>query len=304
MMNLNDLTVFARVVEDGSFTAAAERLDLPKSTLSRTLTRLEAHLGVRLLQRTTRSLHLTDAGRQFYERVQKNLADLADAERALSDFQASPRGHLRITMPVELGMRFMGTVVAEFMQRYPEVSLEADLSGRMVDLVEEGVDLGLRIGAFNDANLIGRRLGQLNGRFFASPTYVQQHGMPLSTSELEQHEFVLFRQPRENHISIDSLGKAKHRATVPVRLRGRLSANNAHLQMDAVIAGLGMGLLPGFVTDQAVAAGQLVPVLPEARVRMGDLWAMTPSRAHMSSALRAFLDFLAERVSQHPWFTD
>lgn len=304
MMNLNDLTVFARVVEDGSFTAAAERLDLPKSTLSRTLTRLEAHLGVRLLQRTTRSLHLTDAGRQFYERVRQNLADLADAERALSDFQASPRGHLRITMPVELGMRFMGAVVAEFMQRYPEVSLEADLSGRMVDLVEEGVDLGLRIGAFNDANLIGRRLGQLNGRFFASPAYLQQRGMPLSTHELEQHEFVLFRQPRENNISIDSAGSTKIRTTVPIRLRGRLSANNAHLQMDAVIAGLGIGLLPGFVTDQAVAAGQLVPVLPEARVRMGDLWAMTPSRAHMSSALRAFLDFLAERVSQHPWFTD
>lgn len=304
MMNLNDLTVFARVVEDGSFTAAAERLDLPKSTLSRTLSRLEAHLGVRLLQRTTRSLHLTDAGRQFYERVRQNLADLADAERALSDFQTSPRGHLRITMPVELGMRFMGSVLTEFMLRYPEVSIEADLSGRVVDLVEEGVDLGLRIGAFNDANLIGRRLGQLNGRFFASPSYVQQRGMPLSTSELEQHEFVLFRHPRENNISIDSPGSAKTRTTVPVRLRGRLNTNNAHLQMDAVIAGLGIGLLPGFVTDQAVAAGQLVPVLPEARVRMGDLWAMTPSRAHMSSALRAFLDFLAERVSQHPWFKD
>lgn len=304
MMNLNDLTVFARVVEDGSFTAAAERLDLPKSTLSRTLSRLEAHLGVRLLQRTTRSLHLTDAGRQFYDRVRHSLEELADAERALSDFQSSPRGHLRITMPVELGMRFMGSVLTEFMLRYPEVSIEADLSGRVVDLVDEGVDLGLRIGAFNDANLIGRRLGQLNGRFFASPIYIQRHGMPESTSELEQHEFVLFRQPRENHINIDSIGSGKSRTIVPARLRGRLSANNAHLQMDAVIAGLGIGLLPGFLTDQAVSSGQLVPVLPTARVRMGDLWAMTPSRAHMSSALRAFLDFLAERVSQHPWFKD
>jgi len=304
MMNLNDLTVFARVVEDGSFTAAAERLDLPKSTLSRTVSRLEAHLGVRLLQRTTRSLHLTDAGRQFYDRVRRSLDELADAERALSDFQSSPRGHLRITMPVELGMRFMGSVLTEFMLHYPDVSIEADLSGRMVDLVEEGVDLGLRIGAFNDANLIGRRLGQLNGRFFASPSYIQQHSMPKSTNELDQHEFVLFRQPRENHIHIDANGNSASTTTVPVRLRGRLSANNAHLQMDAVIAGLGIGLLPGFITDQAVSSGQLLPVLPQARVRMGDLWAMTPSRAHMPSALRAFLDFLAERVSQHPWFKD
>lgn len=302
MMNLNDLTLFTRIVEDGSFTAAAERLDLPKSTLSRTLSRLEAHLGVRLLQRTTRSLHLTDAGRQFYDRVRQSLAELADAERALSDFQTSPRGHLRITMPVELGMRFMGAVLAEFMLCYPDVSIEADLSGRVVDLVEEGVDLGLRIGAFNDANLIGRRLGQLNGRFFASPAYLQAHSTPATPEELGQHEFVLFRQPRENLVQIAPA--TRHQTAQAVRLRGRFSANNAHLQMDAVIAGLGMGLLPGFLTDQAVSAGQLVPVLPEARVRMGDLWAMTPSRAHMSSALRAFLDFLAERVSQHPWFKD
>jgi len=298
-MNLNDLRVFIRVVEDGSFTAAADRLGVPKSTLSRTLNRLETHLGVRLLQRTTRSLSLTDAGRQFYDRVRHNLNQLADAERELSEFQASPRGHLRITMPVELGMRFMGEITAEFMQRYPEVSLEADLSGRVVDLVEEGVDLGLRIGAFNDAQLIGRRLGQLNGRFFASPHYLAQHPAPTDISELASHSFVLFRQARENTVPLDA-----GREPVNVRLTGRLSANNALMQMDAVIAGLGMGLLPGFITDQAVANGQLVPVLPDVRVRMGDLWAMTPSRLHMSSALRAFIDFVAERVSQHPWFRD
>ena len=299
MMNLNDLTVFMRVVEDGSFTAAAERLALPKSSLSRTVSRLEAHLGVRLLQRTTRSLHLTDAGRQFYERVRLNLNGLADAERELSEFQASPRGHLRITMPVELGIRFMGEITAEFMRCHPHISLEADLSGRLVDLVEEGVDLGLRIGAFNDAQLIGRRLGQLSGRFFASPAYLAAHNIPTEIAMLSEHEFVLFRQPQENIVQLE-IGKESH----TVRLTGRLSANNALLQMDAVIAGLGIGLLPGFITDQAVASGQLVPVLPEVRVCLGDLWAMTPGRLHMSSALRAFIDFLAERVSLHPWFQD
>jgi len=299
MMNLNDLTVFMRVVEDGSFTAAAERLAVPKSTLSRTINRLEAHLGVRLLQRTTRSLNLTDAGRQFYERVRFNLNGLADAERELSEFQSSPRGHLRITMPVELGIRFMGAIIAEFMRLHPHISIEADLSGRVVDLVEEGVDLGLRIGAFNDAQLIGRRLGQLNGRFFASPSYLATHDRPTDIATLSQHEFVLFRQARENIVQLETAHERQS-----VRLSGRLSANNALLQMDAVVAGLGMGLLPGFITDQAVASGQLLPVLPEVRVCMGDLWAMTPSRLHMSSALRAFIDFLAERVSMHPWFQD
>lgn len=301
-MNLNDLAVLIRVVEDGSLTAAAERLDIPKSSVSRTLSRLEAGLGVRLLQRTTRSLHLTDAGRQFYERVRRNLEDIEDAERALSAWQSSPRGHLRITMPVELGMRFMGSVVAEFMQKYPGVSLEAELSGRLVDLVEEGVDLGLRIGQFNDANLIGRRLGQLCGRFFASPGYLAREGIPTTPEALAEHDFVLFRQARENHLTIHYPGPDGTPLEHQITVKGRLSTNNAHLMMDAVSAGLGIGMLPAFLTDNAVAEGRLLPVLPLSQVRLGDLWAMTPSRTHMSSALRAFLDFLAERVREHPWF--
>lgn len=301
-MNLNDLQVLVRVVEDGSLTAAADRLGLPKSSVSRTLARLEAGLGVRLLQRTTRSLRLTDAGRQFYDRIRRNLEDIEDAERALSEWQSSPRGHLRVTMPVELGMRFMGSVVAEFMQKYPEVSLEAELAGRLVDLVEEGVDLGLRIGDFNDANLIGRRLGQLCGRFYASPDYIARHGMPATPEDLEQHDFVLFRQPRENHIIVSHRDEAGVLRERRLTVKGRLTSNNAHLQMDAVIAGLGIGLLPRFMTDAAVAEGHLIPILPGDAVRLGDLWAMTPSRAHMSSALRAFLDFVAERVREHPWF--
>lgn len=302
-MNLNDLAVLIRVVEDGSLTAAAERLDIPKSSVSRTLSRLEADLGVRLLQRTTRSLHLTDAGRQFYDRIRRNLEDIEDAERALSEWQSSPRGHLRITMPVELGMRFMGSVVAEFMQKHPAVSLEAELSGRLVDLVEEGVDLGLRIGEFNDANLIGRRLGQLCGRFFASPDYIAREGMPDSPESLQQRDFVLFRQPRENQFTLSHPGPDGSRLQSRLTVKGRLTTNNSHLMMDAVCAGLGIGLLPAFLTDRAVAEGKLVPVLPGSLVRLGDLWAMTPSRTHMSSALRAFLDFLAERMREHPWFT-
>ncbi|MEL0027078.1 MAG: substrate binding domain-containing protein, partial [Perlucidibaca sp.] len=199
--------------------------------------------------------------------------------------------------------RFMGSVVAEFMQQHPAVSLEAELSSRLVDLVEEGVDLGLRIGEFNDANLIGRRLGQLCGRFYASPEYIAQHGMPASPEALAGHDFVLFRQARENQFTVCHAGADGGRLQSQVSVKGRLTTNNSHLMMDAVCAGLGVGLLPGFLTDQAVSAGRLVPVLPDSLVRLGDLWAMTPSRTHMSSALRAFLDFLAERMREHPWFT-
>lgn len=302
-MQLNDLAVFIRIVEDGSFTAAAEHLGLPKSSVSRTLTRLEQDLGVRLLQRTTRSMHLTDAGRRFYDRIRHSLDAVDDACRELSAWQSSPRGHLRITMPVELGMRFMGDVVSEFLASHPDVTLEADLSGRMVDLVEEGVDLGLRIGQFNDANLIGRRLGMLCGRFYASPDYLARHGTPASLDELERHKLVLFRQPHENILMVDDTDASGRVHPRRLTVHGRFSTNNAVLQMDAVRAGLGIAMLPAFLTDTEVAAGRLVPLLSGHVVRNGELWAMTPSRQHMSTALRAFMDHLVARVQQHPWFT-
>lgn len=296
-MNLNDLVVFVAVIDAGSITAAADRLDLPKSSVSRTLTRLENDLGVRLLQRTTRSLHLTDAGRQFHERVARHLAELNDARDALTSWQQSPRGHLRVTMPVELGIRFMGNVVTEFMRLHPQISVEAELSGRLVDLVTEGVDVGLRIGDFNDATLIGRRLGQLNAQLFASPDYLRLRGTPATPAALAEHDFVLFRQPHENLLRLDSAQDSQ-----TVRVRGRLSTNNAQLQLDAVCAGAGMALLPRFLAEDALLQGRLQAVLPAWRMRLGDLWAVTPSRAHMPAGLRAFIDCLAERVRQHPWF--
>ncbi|MCD6061002.1 MAG: Transcriptional regulator, LysR family, partial [Moraxellaceae bacterium] len=197
-MDLNDVAVFEKVVSEGSLTAAASRLNQPKSSVSRALSRLEADLGVRLLQRTTRKLHLTEAGRLFFDRTKRVLGELREAEQAVTQLQEAPRGNLRITMPVELGMKFMGRVVAEFMQRHPEVSIEAELSGRMVDLVQEGFDLALRIGEFADSSLVARRLGNLSGRFYASPAYLARHGLPKKPEDLGAHEVILFLQPREN----------------------------------------------------------------------------------------------------------
>jgi len=177
-MDLNDIVVFERVVAEGSLTAAATRLGQPKSSVSRALARLESDLGVRLLQRTTRKLHLTEAGTVFVDRARRILGELRDAELAVTQLQESPRGHLRLTMPVEFGMRFMGRVVAEFMQRHPEVSIETELSGRVVNLVEEGFDLAFRIGEFRDSSLVARRLGNLTSSFYASPAYLGRHGMP------------------------------------------------------------------------------------------------------------------------------
>ena len=306
-MDLNDVAVFERVVSDGSLTAAAARLGQPKSSVSRALSRLEADLGVRLLQRTTRKLHLTEAGHVFFERTRRVLGELRDAEQAVSQLQEAPRGNLRITLPVELGMRFMGRVVAEFMQRYPEVNIEAELSGRLVNLVDEGFDLGLRIGEFRDSSLVARKLGNLSARFYASPSYLGRHGLPKKVDELSAHETILFMQTRENTVLVfrddepmqgDAAANMGHRLT----LKGRLTVNNVRMGCDAAVSGLGLVLMPAFLCAEEIANGALLPVLPEYRVCLGGLYAMYPSREHMPIALRAFLDFLVERMQEHPWF--
>lgn len=302
-MDLNDVAVFERVVSEGSLTAAAARLNQPKSSVSRALSRLESDLGVRLLQRTTRKLHLTEAGQLFFDRTRRVLGELRDAEQAVTQMQESPRGNLRITMPVELGMKFMGRVVAEFMQRYPEVSIEVELSGRLVNLVDEGFDLGLRIGEFRDSSLVARRLGNLSARFYASPAYLGRRGIPKKPEDFEAHEVILFMQTKENTVQLfrETLRDGGQQAC-KLTVTGRLTVNNASMACDAAISGMGIALMPAFLCADAVASGQLLPVLPEYRVCNGGLYAMYPSREHMPIALRAFLDFLGERMSDHPWF--
>lgn len=302
-MDLNDVVVFERVVTEGSLTAAAARLGQPKSSVSRSLARLEGDLGVRLLHRTTRKLHLTEAGQVFFDRARRVLVDLRDAELAVTQLQESPRGNLRITMPVEFGMRFMGRVVAEFMQRHPDVTIETELSGRVVDMVAEGFDLAFRIGEFRDSSLVARRLGNLNGRFYASPAYLGRFGTPKKPEDLMTHDVILFMQAKENTVQLFHRGKGgEQTAACKLTLHGRLTVNNISMACDAAVTGIGIALMPGFLSAEAVAAGQLLPVLPDHLVCHGGLYAMYPSREHMPSALRAFLDFVSERIKEHPWF--
>jgi LysR family transcriptional regulator AphB len=303
-MDLNDVAVFERVVNEGSLTAAAARLGQPKSSVSRALSRLESDLGVRLLQRTTRRLHLTEAGQVFFDRTRRVLGDLREAEQAVTQLQESPRGNLRLTMPVELGMKFMGRVVAEFMLRHPEVSMEVELSGRVVNMVDEGFDLALRIGEFRDSSLVARRLGNLSARFYASPSYLGRRGVPKKPEDLQGHEVILFMQPKENTVQLfrEPLRDGSQGKACKLTLSGRLTVNNVSMACDAAVAGIGIALMPAFLCADAVAAGQLLPVLPEFRVCNGGLYAMYPSRDHMPTALRAFLDFLGERMREHPWF--
>ncbi len=299
-MQLEHASVFFQVVEEGSFTAAARRLGLPTSSVSRTVARLESDLGVRLLTRTTRSLSLTDAGRGLHEHLQRVFAELAEAEAQVRELQQSPRGHLRITMPVEFGMKFMGKLVAEFMLQHPQVTMEAELSGRLVNLVEERFDLALRIGEFRDSSLIARKLGTVTRRWFASPDYLVRYGHPVTPEDLERHECILFLQAQTNTVRLFRPGQ---RGECVRTVKGRLCVNNLSMAVDAAVAGLGLVLTNPFICDDEVKQGALVPVLPDFAAIDGGLFAMYPSRQHMPSAARAFAEFVSARVCEHPWFS-
>ena len=238
-MDLNHVAVFARVVELESFTAAAKQLGLPKSSVSRTVTRLEEELGVRLLQRTTRKLHLTEAGQAYFERARVALSGLEEAASAATNMSAEPRGTVRLSAPADIGVLNLADVVARFVRKFPLVHVELSFSSRYVDLVAEGFDLALRAGKLSDSTLIARRIGSDSLGIFASANYLRKRGRPKSLAELAQHDCVLFRGKN---------GKCEWRLTGPdgeerVTVRGPVNADEMAFVQQAVAAGLGIAVV-------------------------------------------------------------
>src|SRR5258707_11110449 len=190
-MDLNEVLVFVRVVQAGSFTKGAAQLGMPKSTVSRKVSELEERLDARLLQRTTRKLSLTDVGRTYYDYCARIVGEVEDAERAVSSLQETPRGLLRVTAPINVA--FLGPIVSDFLKRYPEVRLELFCTGRAVDLVEERFDLGIRVGTLADSTLIAKSLGRVGWLLVATPAYLEKRGRPPTPDDLSQHHCMVFR---------------------------------------------------------------------------------------------------------------
>ncbi|HYP76580.1 MAG TPA: LysR family transcriptional regulator [Polyangiaceae bacterium] len=295
-MDLNHVAVFARVVELESFTAASKQLGLPKSSVSRTVTRLEEELGVRLLQRTTRKLHLTEAGLAYYERARVALASLEEAAAAATNSSIEPRGTVRMSAPADIGILNLGDVVARFVRKYPLVHIEISLSSRFVDLVAEGFDLALRAGQLADSSLVARKIGVDSHGVFASPAYLRRRGRPKTVADLAQHDCVLFRGRH---------GKSEWRLTGPhgeerVIVRGPLSADEMAFVQQAVSAGVGIALLPATGVRLAAARGSLplpVRLLPEYSVGGNGLSVVSPSARFQSASVTAFRDFLVAELT-------
>jgi DNA-binding transcriptional LysR family regulator len=287
------IQVFSQVVESKSFIGAARKLDLSTTAVSRHVADLEDHLQTRLLQRTTRRISLTESGRGFHQRCVHILADLDEASREAAQKAAEPQGTVRITTSINFGTHQVTPAIAAFMARYPRVRFDVSLSDRMVDLVEEGFDLAIRIGGTGGQNLVARKLGETRPVLCASPSYLAKHGTPATPEALARHNCLTYEYAlRDTWTLFDRSGR-EH----TVRVEGNLHSNNGDLLTAAAAAGVGILLEPDFIADPDLKRGSLVRLLESYKAPAASIYAVYASRRHLPAKVRMFVDFLAARFT-------
>lgn len=296
MDRFDEMYTYVRVVEAGGISAAAERLGIAKSAVSRRLQELENRLDVQLLQRTTRRIHLTDAGREFYQSCLRILDEVEEAELAMQSGQQSLAGRLRINAPLSLGVRHLLPVLQLMQAQHPQLVIDIDLDDREVNMIEEGVDVLLRVGRLEDSSLIARRLCPIRFVYCASPDYLTRRGEPKQPADLSAHDGVGYNLVPETQQWPLGLvqGRLLHKPHIGI------SSNNSDMILKATEAGLGLAMLPTFVCHEALATGRLVPVLREFRPPPLELYALYTSRRHLPQRVRALLEFLAEWLADTP----
>jgi DNA-binding transcriptional LysR family regulator len=289
MFDLEDLSTFVEVADAGGVTAAARRLGLPKSIVSRRLVRLEKDLGAQLLARTTRGAALTEAGASFREHAARVVAEFETAREAISP-EGDVCGRLRIAAPLSFGPTHLAPVLADLARRHPKLHVHAAYSDRFVDLVGEGFDSAVRVGYLTDSNLVARRIAPLRGKCVASPEYIKAHGTPRTPEELLKHECLM--QGTEPWRFVSN-GK-----TVTVRPRGRFKADNGVALTVAAVAGLGIAALPDFLIEAHIASGALEPVLLDFPPPEGGIYVVRPPGEFAPRKVRALIDILVERFGR------
>ena len=297
MDRLLSMAVFRRVVDAGSFARAARDLGMSPEMAGNHVKALEAHLGVRLLNRTTRRMHVTEAGAAYHARCVQILSEIEEAETEAGAQQVAPSGVLRIAGPLTFGQLHLGPAISAYMDRYPAVKVDAFLSDRHVNLIDEGFDLAVRIGEPPDSSLISRRLAGARLVLCASPAYVDRSGSPQKPADLSRHACLAYadlKSPRTWRFT-DENG---HSETVQVT--GPFSSNNPQLLLSLALAGHGLILWPSFAVGAEIRAGRLVPFLTGWRMRALTIWALYPHRPLLSPKVRTFVDFLAERFGGEP----
>lgn len=298
---LEDMLTFVKVVEAQSFTGAATRLGVAKSVVSRRIGELEGRFGVNLFHRTTRRLSTTEIGQAYYERAQRILADVAEAETAVRSLQVELIGKLRIAAPMSFGILHLAPAIIEFLQRHKELEIELNLNDRTVDLVSEGFDLAIRIGHLKDSTLIARTLAPSRRIMCASPDYLARKGIPNSPGDLfvNDHDCLLYtNRPVAEQWQFPDFGK-------DTRTTGRrLAVNNGDVLRQAALAGLGLVVLPTFLVSTQLSRGELIHVLTEYDPRATSIYALWSPNRQLSAKVRTLVDFLAERFGPRPYWDE
>lgn len=299
MDRFEQMQTFVRVVDSGSLSAAADRLDIAKSAVSRRLAELESRLGVQLLNRTTRRINLTDSGRQFYRRCLRILADLEESEQQISSEHTELRGTIRIAAPLSFGILHLAPVLDDFLHEHGELILDLDLNDRLINLMDEGVDLGIRIGQLNDSSLVARRLAPVKRVLCASPGYLQAHGEPHHPEELSEHQGLSY-----SNVSEGQQWQFYHADGTPfsVRVPHRIRANNGDVLLQAAIDGLGILATTTFIAFRAIEQGLLKPVLCNYELNPVNVYAIYPAQRHLPGRVRTLIDYLASRFGDQPYW--
>jgi len=295
MQDLNEIAIFARVVKEESFTKAARALGLPKSTVSERVSRLEERLGVRLLERTTRHVRPTAAGAAYYERAARVVAEIEEANAAVTDIHRSPKGLLRIGSPLLFGHAFLGDFVAEFLVAHPEVEVELIVADRRFDVVEEGLDLAVHVIGPIEASLVARKIGSAERMCVASPAYLALREPPNSPKDLLKHSCLVSSNDRRATWVFSKEGRSES-----IAIQGRYSVNSVQLALSAALRGAGIAVLPAFFCAEALRAGHLSPVLEEWSPGHSEIHVVYPGSRHLSARVRLFVDALIDRFTHLP----
>jgi DNA-binding transcriptional LysR family regulator len=288
---LHDMTLFVEVARTASFSCASRNLGVPGATLSRRIAAMERAFGVRLFDRTTRRVDLTEAGQRYFERCGPLVDEARLAQEALREAAAQPSGHVRLSMPVDLGVTVIGPLLTEFARQFPGISFDLDLSPRTTDLVGEQVDVAIRLGTVKDEQLVARRIGSLEQRLFAAPAYLALRGEPLQPADLAEHDCILLRSAQRQAL----WRLQRDTEAAEVRVRGRFMVNNVSLMRVLAERGMGVAVLDPSLVREPLAQGRLLPVLPAWAAPRLALHAVMSSRLQPAK-VRALIDFLSARL--------
>lgn len=293
--DLNDMLVFLTVVEAGSFTAAADRLGIPKANISRKVARLEKRLGVRLLERTTRTQHLTEAGRAYLSHCKRIQEEIDLAEVAVAEVLNSYRGSLRIGASVAIGQQLIRPELSRFMSQYPELDVQLNLVNRRVDLIEEGFDMLIRVGELEDSSLVARQLGRVKRKLYASPGYFADRSLPSRLDELEECDMLMMGSIHgQRSFELTNGQELRQMAFQP-----KLLADDFSIIKQGVVDGLGVGLFPEYMCARDVRKGSLIPVLPAWSTEPVSICALYPRHRVKIPKVKAFLEFVTELFARH-----